>query len=95
MVPSELNNMLFEKISIPMTQSSSALKVTSFKDQDTLIEQSVILIEQSSLYSKPQVSVCSILSIIAQYNSLKIQSQSFKNPWRSCIIIFFTFKTTT
>ena len=49
--------MLFEKISIPMTQSSSALKVTSFKDQDTLIEQSVILIEQSSLYSKPQVSI--------------------------------------
>ena len=53
------------------TYDSSALKVASsfygcyhFEDENTLIVQSVILMEQSSLYSTPQVSTPGLLAWI-------------------------------
>ena len=36
-----------------------------FKDQDTLLEQSIILLEQSCLHSRPQVSTLTYFNRIA------------------------------
>ena len=95
------------------TYDSSALKVASnfyecqyFKDQDTLIEQSFILIEQPCLYSKPSsltysnTIAMSILKATSIYmlnfihnNSLKyyLRASKIKFSSRPCIYNLFFF----